>query len=119
MLRARFFLSFSVALSINMFFFVWALVSCLRDFGIINLININIITDRSSNFIKAFALYEPIYCFSHRINIVPKVYFFQQQQNKIKQMSQALSDNISLETHAALTNTNWFECLNRGFIKFS
>ena len=70
------------------------------------MININIRTDRGSNFIKAFAPYEPLYCFGHCINNVLKVCFFHQQQNKIKQKFQSLSDNISLETQATLTNAS-------------
>ena len=105
LLRDRFFLSSSAILS-NMFFL------CLGTCFIFNKVwntrfDINIITDCSSNFIKAFSPYEPIYCFVHRINNVLKVCFFQQQQqNKIKQKFQSLSHNISRETQETLTNAS-------------
>jgi hypothetical protein len=69
--------------------------------------NVNIITDRGSNFIKAFAQYEPIYCFAHRINNVLKICFFQQQKNKKKkQQTQLRTNDISAGTKPASTTVD-------------
>lgn len=46
--------------------------------------DVNIISDRGSNFVKAFSDYDPIYCFGHRLNNVLKICFFQQQTRKKK-----------------------------------
>ena len=55
---------------------------------------VNIITDRGSSFVKAFAQYEPLYCFGHRINNILKIGFFQQQKKKKTQENQLRTTDI-------------------------
>ncbi len=45
----------------------------------------NIISDRGANFVKAFGIYNPLYCFGHRLNNVLKICFFQQKKKKKNQ----------------------------------
>ncbi|CAF4039435.1 unnamed protein product [Rotaria sp. Silwood1] len=54
----------------------------LSEYGIRDLADLNIMSDRGSNFVKAFAIYNPIYCFGHRLNNILKICFFQQQKKK-------------------------------------
>ncbi|CAF1294249.1 unnamed protein product [Rotaria sordida] len=81
-----------------------AITTHLSDFGITNLMNVNIITDCGSNFIKCFAQYEPLYCFGHRLNNILKTCFFQQQKKKKKQI-QLTTNDISTEREPTLTTT--------------
>ncbi|CAF1143835.1 unnamed protein product [Adineta ricciae] len=53
----------------------------LAEFGI-NLTDVNIITDRGANFLKAFSKHDPICCFGHRLNNVLKICFFYQQSKR-------------------------------------
>ncbi|CAF1269919.1 unnamed protein product [Adineta ricciae] len=39
----------------------------LLEYGVIDLSDVNIVSDRGSNFVKAFAIYNAIYCFGHRL----------------------------------------------------
>ena len=51
----------------------------------------NIISGRGANFVKAFAVYNPVYCFGHRLNNILKIFFFQQQTKD--QSNEATTDN--------------------------
>jgi hypothetical protein len=50
-------------------------------------------TDRGANFVKAFATYNPLYCFGHRLNNILKICFFQQQKKKKKQHDASSTTN--------------------------
>ncbi|CAF4430062.1 unnamed protein product, partial [Adineta steineri] len=66
----------------------------LAEFGI-SLSDVNIITDRGTNFLKAFAKYDLICCFGHRLNNVLKVCFFLSTDQEEEKNNQASSkDNI-------------------------
>ena len=49
-----------------------------------SLAGINIVCDRGSNCVCAFKDFKPIFCFSHRLNNVLKVSFFQETKTKKK-----------------------------------
>ena len=66
--------------------------------------NVNIITDRGSNFIKCFAKYEPIYCFGHRLNNVLKLCFFHHQKKKKK--VHLTTNDISVVSEPASTTAD-------------
>lgn len=57
----------------------------------------NIVSDRGSNFVKAFSIYNPIYCFGHRLNNILKICFFQ-QDNKSKRNCVSISSKDSART---------------------
>jgi hypothetical protein len=79
--------------------------------------DLNIITDRGSNLIKAFAQYEPVYCFDHRINNVLKVGFFSAVKKEEKKHTHLLTDDILAGTNSTLTTVDFlFE--KETFIKF-
>ena len=67
--------------------------------------DVNVIIDRGSNFIKALAQYEPVYCFGHRLNNVLKIGFFQQQEKKAKHIQLTTSD-ICADPELILRNTD-------------
>ncbi|CAF0841728.1 unnamed protein product [Rotaria sordida] len=65
----------------------------LSEFGITDLSDLNIITDKGANFIKAFAMYDPIYCFGHRLNNILKICFFQQKKKEKSQRDESSIGN--------------------------
>ncbi|CAF1471176.1 unnamed protein product [Adineta steineri] len=77
----------------------------LAEFGI-SLTDVNIITDRGANFLKAFAKYDLICCFGHRLNNVLKVCFFYQQTKKKKKNNQASSKDNTCSTAKSTPPTN-------------
>ena len=54
--------------------------------------DVDVIIDCRSNFIKALAQYEPVYCFGYCLNNVLKIGFFQQQEKEAKHIQLATSD---------------------------
>jgi hypothetical protein len=51
-------------------------------------------TDRGANFVKAFAVYNPINCFGHRLNNILKICFFQCTKKKKNQNNaSSINDN--------------------------
>ncbi|CAF1080327.1 unnamed protein product [Adineta ricciae] len=80
---------------------VKALESHLSEFGISNLAMVNIISDRGSNFVKAFEPFSPLFCFGHRLNNVLKTTFFHHEKKKKKQ-----SDSSSTTTIVTASNNN-------------
>ncbi|CAF2915108.1 unnamed protein product [Rotaria sp. Silwood2] len=74
----------------------------LSEYGIGDLADVNIISDRGSNFVKAFAIYNPIYCFGHRLNNILKICFFQQQKKK-KDKHDELSTTNTTSINSATT----------------
>ncbi|CAF1195155.1 unnamed protein product [Rotaria sordida] len=65
----------------------------LSEFGITDLSDLNIITDKGANFIKAFAMYDPIYCFGHTLNNILKICFFQQKKKEKSQRDESSIGN--------------------------
>ena len=63
----------------------------------IDLSDVNIVSDRGSNFVKAFAVYNPVYCFGHRLNNILKICFFQRER-KTKQNTVYLSNEAPART---------------------
>jgi hypothetical protein len=56
----------------------------LEPFGILSLNDVNIVCDRGSNFVCAFKIFDPIFCYGHRSNNVVKISFFQNTKKKKK-----------------------------------
>jgi hypothetical protein len=51
-------------------------------------------SDRGANFVKAFAIHNPLYCFGHRLNNILAICFFQQPKKKQNQLRKSsTSDN--------------------------
>ena len=59
-----------------------ALETHLQEFGINDLISVNILCDRGSNFVKAFRDYDPLFCFGHRLNNILKTSSFSEYEKK-------------------------------------
>ncbi|CAF4052179.1 unnamed protein product, partial [Rotaria sordida] len=79
----------------------------LSEYGIRDLVDVNIISDRGSNFVKAFAIYNPIYCFGHRLNNILKICFFQQQKkekNKPNELS-TTTNTTSINSATTINST--------------
>jgi hypothetical protein len=62
--------------------------------------DVNIMSDRGSNFVKAFADFEPMFCFGHRLNNVLKVGFFQQAKKKKPQTGSSKSKSAIINAQA-------------------
>jgi hypothetical protein len=74
------------------------------EYGITDLSELNIITDKGANFVKAFALYNPLYCFGHRLNNILKICFFQVIKNKKDQNNlNSLNDNSTTRKKTNVT----------------
>ncbi|CAF4147067.1 unnamed protein product, partial [Rotaria sordida] len=72
-----------------------ALKKALEPFGIADLSQLNFVSDRGSNFIKALKPYSPIYCVAHRLNNIIKTCFY--QTGKIKRKTDDGIPNEALE----------------------
>ncbi|CAF2132255.1 unnamed protein product [Rotaria magnacalcarata] len=60
----------------------------LESYGINDLTQLNFVSDRGPNLVKALKPYRPIYCYAHRLNNVLKRLFFQSQKKKKKNEEQ-------------------------------
>ncbi|CAF1401882.1 unnamed protein product [Adineta ricciae] len=79
---------------------VKVLESHLSEFGINNLAMVNIISDRGSNFDKAFEPFNPLFGFGHRLNNVFKAAFFHHEKKKTdnkQSLRSILSNDIAVE----------------------
>ena len=68
-------------------------------------------SDRGANFVKAFSVYNPIYCFGHRLNNILKIGFFQVIKNQVKTNPSSLNDNTRT-TRKKINSTSLTLCEN-------
>jgi hypothetical protein len=80
-------------------FSLQALETHLNEFGIDNLTMVNIVSDRGSNFVKAFQDLDPLFCFGHRMNNVLKTSFFQHIKKKKKQPASTTTNDITVPSN--------------------
>ena len=81
-----------------------ALETHLQVFGINDLISVNILCDRGSNFVKAFRDYDPLFCFRHRLNNILKTSSFQNTKKNKKHCSISTIDIAKSLNNSILTN---------------
>ena len=80
-----------------------ALETHLQEFGMNDLISVNMLCDRGWNFVKVFLDYDPLFCFGHRLNIL-KTSFFQNANKNKKHCSISTIDIAKSLDNSILTN---------------
>ncbi|CAF4892399.1 unnamed protein product [Rotaria sp. Silwood1] len=73
-----------------------AIKKALEPFGITDLSQINFVSDRGPNFVKALKSYSPTYCVGHRLNNIIKTCFY--QTGKIKYKADDYITNETIES---------------------